>query len=529
MNIIFDIEGNDCTGKSTLISTLQTKYPKIKFNDRGILTKLTDIYESKQPLELPKDRFYIVLDADVDVCMRRIINRDKPRDKYDTFESIYKYRNRFRRLAIKYRTFYIDTSKLTKLDVTECACEIIEGILQEEEKNTNLCKYKLPNPDDYSEEDFNKLTFVAKGNSKHVRAINEKYTLCEFIPTVHSHKQQRADVILGTDKVRKDMTKNILLILDIECIPHAYIYVGEKYVLCERLDPERDLPPVEVIVKRCCLGTDKYRYYEIDKKINRYGNSVISGEKREYPDLKVRFDYRNPNHVPLDDIKKMHLISASINGKIIKSLSEYNLNESTLNSEDATNDLINSIISIIEKERQENSNSKALNYVYSYDNFLDEIINMIALIKLGKGKYKLNEKTDLFSFSKLLSNEMKLLLEEKQKGRPFGDEAMCDDLADEFIDVSEAKKLAKKTFQALIKHFAKMGIYFEDICFMITRDGSKHYYEISQDCGRYKKITEEGMSDMDKDVWRQGNSGDLVYEKWRQMTEITQKYVESIY
>jgi hypothetical protein len=38
-------------------------------------------------------------------------------------------------------------------------------------------------------------------------------------------------------------------------------------------------------------------------------------------------------------------------------------------------------------------------------------------------------------------------------GKPLGDEAMCDDLANLFIDVTNAKKLALKTFSALSKHF----------------------------------------------------------------------------
>ena len=106
---------------------------------------------------------------------------------------------------------------------------------------------------------------------------------------------------------------------------------------------------------------------------------------------------------------------------------------------------------------------------------------------------------------------------------------MCDDLADFMINVDATKKLVRRTFDVLDFHFAAMGIYFEDICFMVTVDGSMHYYEISQDCGRYKALDENKLDDLDKDVWRAGGSSELVYQKWHQMTEIVQKYVPTVY
>ena len=73
-----------------------------------------------------------------------------------------------------------------------------------------------------------------------------------------------------------------------------------------------------------------------------------------------------------------------------------------------------------------------------------------------------------------------------------------------------------------------MGIQIEDICFMITKDGSKHYYEISPDCGRYKKINDDNDS-LDKDVWRAGGSSDLIHEKWRMLANIIKEFTEQRY
>ena len=64
---------------------------------------------------------------------------------------------------------------------------------------------------------------------------------------------------------------------------------------------------------------------------------------------------------------------------------------------------------------------------------------------------------------------------------------------------------------------------------MLTTDGKKHFYEISQDCGRFKRKDESGMTDLDKDIWRAGGSSDLVLKKWSEITKITHDYVRKNY
>jgi phosphoribosylaminoimidazole-succinocarboxamide synthase len=402
------IDGNDGTGKSTIVNLLRKLMPDKKFHDRSILTKMTDQYNLPDCLDQCKENMYIILDADIKSCQERIEKRreitGQKCDIYDSKEALFKYRNRYIRLAVKYHIPIICTTKLSIEEVLECAMAIISG-----DKN-----YVLPNPDDFDEKSFGKLDLLAEGESKIIRSIDNRYTLIEYKPSVYSHKQQRGGVVKYTDIERMEMTRNLLYLLDVENIPHAYVYIGKKYVLCERLVPDVDIPPIEVIVKKCCVGTDKHRYFDIDKKVDRFGKMVVNEYRAEYARPVVRYDYRNPNHHPTTK-------------------------------------------------------------------------------------------------------------------QPFGDYSMCDDLADRFINVEQSKKLALDTFDALDKHFKKMGIYFEDICFMITTDGSKHYSEISQDCGRYKKETEEGLNDLDKDVWRSGGSGELVHLKWRMMTNITKEYVEKIY
>jgi len=509
----FVLDGNDATGKSSVVAYLTKMYGHLyKFQDRGILTKLSDVYEDSLPASLPEDECTIVLDADIDVCMRRLLNRNKSRDKYDTYEAIFKYKNRFMRLAIKYQTYYVDTTHYTLEEV----CAIVAGIVRSHvaEIIIDKNKYKLPNPDLFTEEMFRKLPLVAEGYSKIIRAIDEKYTLIEYKPTVYSHKQRREGIIPYTDQERMSMTRNILYIFDIEQIPHAYVYVGSKYVLCRRLDPKRDIPPVEVIVKKCCLGTDKHRYYWIEGELDRYGNPIVTNDNREYSDLVVRFDYRNPNH-----------------GYVIK-------------VKPGVTEVILSPISYMPKDFNTDSLSFTDHKVKSpsgtmitvkVPNYVPEYVKKLFASAFPKAFVINNPDDGCTDITIALPHYIPPDLEQALKEDPvisdkrIGDEALCDDLADKFINVAETKKLALKTFKVLDKHFEKMGIYFQDVCFMIDRSGSSHFSEVSQDCGRYKKIDENGMTSYDKDLWRGNSSSETVHERWRQMTNFTKEYVKTIY
>ena len=58
-----------------------------------------------------------------------------------------------------------------------------------------------------------------------------------------------------------------------------------------------DISPIETIVKRFYIGSDKHNYYNLNKYNNRFG-IPMTNDKFEYNKLLVRFDYRNPNINP---------------------------------------------------------------------------------------------------------------------------------------------------------------------------------------------------------------------------------------
>lgn len=106
------VDGNDGTGKSYRIEQLKKVFPGIEFEDRGIFSKAT-LNESLFTLESIKDfvkardefidyikntedTLYIIIDASVETCQKRILERgDSLEEEYHTKEDLEKFRNRF--------------------------------------------------------------------------------------------------------------------------------------------------------------------------------------------------------------------------------------------------------------------------------------------------------------------------------------------------------------------------------------------------------------------------------------------------
>ena len=102
----------------------------------------------------------------------------------------------------------------------------------------------------------------------------------------------------------------------------------------------------------------------------------------------------------------------------------------------------------------------------------------------------------------------------------MADEVLCDDQADFYIDVKEAKKTAVKTFQLLQDFLNEKDIVIYDLCLFISEDGKTVFGEISPDCGRYRHYD---LGSLDKDIWRAGGSSDEVLKKWNLLYELITK------
>ena len=443
------VEGIDGSGKTTLVKKF--KNCPVKFQDRGVLTRLTLVHPDNWPERLPGTSLtesseprtlYVLLDVSEKLaelrCSLRAQNGGEPTDEWETPEMLYLFRYRYLQLAAKYGIYVVDTSYLDPDHVFLA----VAGILKNEEGMR--ARYRMPRVDLLTQAEFEQMPLVAEGHSKIVRQYNEQYDLVTYKPTVFSHTHQRAGVIPGTDLARMRMTRDTLQLLHLNQIPHCYLYVGDRYILTRHV-PEEQIPPVEVVVKRCFIGTDKYRYYGMKDLKNRWGNPLVAGKVDSLNDPKQAGELGRYQGQGMSSCPSVPPVAVEL------------------------------------------EQSPIVRFDYRNPNYHPET------------------------------------------GQPLGDQAMCDDLANLMVDVEVTKKLVKRTFLVLEKEFRAMDLYLVDLCFMTLTDGSAFYGEISPDCMRLKKMTEDGLDDVSKDTWRAGGSSNLVLAKWQQAAEILHQRVKEIY
>lgn len=91
------IDGNDGTGKSTLVAMLQPLFHGVgNLHDRGIPTKMTD----DSTVQPDDEELYLILDAPVEVSRERLACAGKDLDeRYHTVKDLTHYRQRFREVA----------------------------------------------------------------------------------------------------------------------------------------------------------------------------------------------------------------------------------------------------------------------------------------------------------------------------------------------------------------------------------------------------------------------------------------------
>lgn len=272
-----------------------------------------------------------------------------------------------------------------------------------------------------SERDFLAMPLVYDGESKEVRYAGSGKAVIRLKPTIYSFTQNRYGRLEGSDLLRLQASRLLIEWLKGQGIDHSFSDFSDRWILSDFImlpqvagtapsfrpddldDPEigklKVAPPIEVIVKCHHVGTPKHRYYGMSEHAVRASHRRFPGqpirEEAAYPEVFVRFDWRNPMTSPA--------------------------------------------------------------------------------------------------------------------GARLADEVLPEAMADWFIDTARARETALRAFRLLSAFLETKGIVCLDLCFFISEDGGTIFSEISQDCGRFRHI-EAGP--VDKDVWRSGNSGSTVLEKW---------------
>ena len=105
------IDGNDGTGKSVRVSVLKKHFPGIEIEDRGVFSEATlrdelfgDDKQSRRNLrnfiwsevEEHPDTLFIICDASIETCQKRILERgDSLDEEFHNEDDLQKYRARF--------------------------------------------------------------------------------------------------------------------------------------------------------------------------------------------------------------------------------------------------------------------------------------------------------------------------------------------------------------------------------------------------------------------------------------------------
>lgn len=358
------LEGNDGTGKTSIVSHFKQdkELKQFIFQDRGLLTQLTlQDYDVWNNTKLSPRETYIVLDCLERVSRHRIEHRNKKSGNdvsniWENPRSLRYFRFKFKELCAHFGlpifpTYFNDDDDdyfgiencINSKYFKQVAANVKQYLLKQQtpvtkdddkdEKNqnqyhvddnseiqTNMNLIMFPCISNFTQEQFDALTLVAKGESKIIRSWNDMFDIIQYIPSIYSHKKKRAGFIEGSDMERMSMTRYVLNLLNFELIRHSYIYVGSKFILAHKL--RSPPPPIEIVVKSMFEGTDKYRYNGLQNVICRTpkfstksthkSRYVVDPNTNKYPQSYVRFDWRNPNEFVEGDVAMSESLADNI-------------------------------------------------------------------------------------------------------------------------------------------------------------------------------------------------------------------------
>jgi len=146
------------------------------------------------------------------------------------------------------------------------------------------------------------LEKLVEGESKQVYIIRDKWdyfknkVIIFLKPTIYSHSRQSTGEIKGIEKIRASATNFFLEIMWRNGLDHSYYCINNNGVILSELI--KDIPMIEVVVKRYCAGTDKHSYYGMVNMSNFCDlRENVSADPKYKGGAYVRFDWRNPNHL----------------------------------------------------------------------------------------------------------------------------------------------------------------------------------------------------------------------------------------
>lgn len=160
--------------------------------------------------------------------------------------------------------------------------------------------------------EFEQLPIISEGESKQVRYAGGGLSVIKFKPTIYSFTHNRSGIIEGSEILRMKLSKVFINELKKHGVKHAYREISDRWVLSDTIYSPRNqyvprdidistlkmATPIEVIIKASHVGTPKHRYYKMSSYPVRTDHpefpGVVIEDDKKYPEVFVRFDWRNP-------------------------------------------------------------------------------------------------------------------------------------------------------------------------------------------------------------------------------------------
>ena len=156
-------------------------------------------------------------------------------------------------------------------------------------------KYGITSLKELTLEKFRTLELILEGESKEIRRLDDEYCIIYFKPTIYSFTHNRTGIVEGSNIPRVHVSSVLCEYLKANGINHAYVDYGDEFVCAHII---KNAPNIEVVVKANHTGTSKHRYFGMHNATVRKSHPYYAGMKIEnmepYPEVVVRFDWRNP-------------------------------------------------------------------------------------------------------------------------------------------------------------------------------------------------------------------------------------------
>lgn len=139
---IFEIDGFNCSGINAIVCKLQENIEGFIIKEGNTLSGLLNIYPDDLPYKLATNTIFIVIDQEIEEAISQL--KFEKQNYEEIYSRLFKERNRYRRLAIRYQIFFVETNKISSDEVYRLISLFINNPLEYSKV------YIIPNPDNYT-------------------------------------------------------------------------------------------------------------------------------------------------------------------------------------------------------------------------------------------------------------------------------------------------------------------------------------------------------------------------------------------